>query len=291
MSSVTSTATGIPTSQASRRTEACRCCVGLGNGTFDPGVDLPGGDGSGSDRRHRPRCRRQRDIVLTHAGSTDMGTGSDDIVVQLSQGDGPFDTRVRPSGVNPQAVVVGDFNSDEKPDLATANTASTCLLPGERRRDVRRPGELSAGCALSFGDRHFRLQRRRQAGPSHHERADREGQKQPHRIHPVGRGDGTFDAPDDVNGRRSAADHALGGRLERRRRPDSRRQAAFRAGCELVARPGRWTILASRRPRPALIRTRSWLWTWTATGIRISWRGISARMAARRARASRSCSA
>jgi hypothetical protein len=61
------------------------------------------------------------DIVVTHVGVTDSGTGADDIVVLLANADGTFEKIERPARVNPQAVVVADFNADQMPDLATAN--------------------------------------------------------------------------------------------------------------------------------------------------------------------------
>jgi hypothetical protein len=64
---------------------------------------------------------RLLDIVVTHSGVTDNGTGPDDIVVLLANADGTFEKLQRHAGVNPQAVVVADLDGDHQLDLATAN--------------------------------------------------------------------------------------------------------------------------------------------------------------------------
>ncbi len=97
--------------------------LGSGRGTFDRAADLPAGEGpvaiSAADLNGDGRL----DIVLTNPGASDMGTGADDIVVLLAKGHARFTRLARRAGVNPQAVVVGDFNGDQNPDLATADDA------------------------------------------------------------------------------------------------------------------------------------------------------------------------
>jgi hypothetical protein len=95
--------------------------LGSGSGTFDVGANLPGGDGPAAIAAADLNGDGRLDIVVAHSGVTDSGSGPDDIVVFLAQGDGTFRRLTRPAGVNPQAIALGDFNGDQKPDLATAN--------------------------------------------------------------------------------------------------------------------------------------------------------------------------
>jgi hypothetical protein len=126
--------------------------MGSGGGAFDPAVGLPGGEGPGAIAAADLDLDGRRDIVLTHVGDTDMGTGSDDIVVQLSKGDGTFDALIRPAGVNAQAVVVGDFNADKKPDLATANDGENlAIFLGKGDGTFREPQSVPIGAPFASG--------------------------------------------------------------------------------------------------------------------------------------------
>jgi hypothetical protein len=98
--------------------------LGAGDGTFAHARDFPGGEGPPQLAVADLNGDKRLDIILTHYGETDAGfTGSDDVVVLLAKKDGTFKRLVRPAGSSPQALAIGDFNSDGKPDLATANYA------------------------------------------------------------------------------------------------------------------------------------------------------------------------
>jgi hypothetical protein len=126
--------------------------MGSGGGSFDPAVGLSGGEGPAAITAADIDLDGRRDIVMTHVGNADMGTGSDDIVVQLSKGDGTFDALIRPAGVNPQAVVVGDFNADQKPDLATANDGENLsIFLGKGDGTFRDPQNFPIGAPFSSG--------------------------------------------------------------------------------------------------------------------------------------------
>jgi hypothetical protein len=95
--------------------------LGVGDGRFQPGAEMPGGNGPASIGAADFNGDGRLDIVMAYSGVSDQGTGDDDILVFLAKDDGSFEALVQPAGVNPQALVVGDFNEDEVPDLATAN--------------------------------------------------------------------------------------------------------------------------------------------------------------------------
>ena len=62
----------------------------------------------------------RQDLVVTNASSGTIVGQS--VAVLLGNGDGTFRiARTYTSGINPQDVVIGDFNGDGKPDLAVAN--------------------------------------------------------------------------------------------------------------------------------------------------------------------------
>ena len=62
----------------------------------------------------------KQDLVVTNASSGTIVGQS--VAVLLGNGDGTFRiARTYTSGINPQDVVIGDFNGDGKPDLAVAN--------------------------------------------------------------------------------------------------------------------------------------------------------------------------
>ena len=107
--------------------EGTSLLFGVGDGTFEPAIELPGGKAPAWIAAADFNGDGRLDIVRANLGGSDLVTGDDDIVVLLAQEDGSFEllsTPVsRPAGVNSQAVAVGDFNGDDKPDLATANTA------------------------------------------------------------------------------------------------------------------------------------------------------------------------
>jgi hypothetical protein len=126
--------------------------MGSGGGAFDPAVGLSGGKGPGAIAAADLDLDGRLDIVLTHSGATDRGVGSDDIVVQLSKGDGTFHGLIRAAGVNPQAVVVGDFNADKKPDLATANDGENLsIFLGKGDGTFGDPQSFPIGAPFSSG--------------------------------------------------------------------------------------------------------------------------------------------
>jgi large repetitive protein len=95
--------------------------LGSGSGTFDVGANVPGDEGPAAIAAADLNGDGKLEIVVAYSGVSDSGTGADDIVVLLAKGDGSFTRLTRPAGVNAQAIAVGDFDGDKKPDLATAD--------------------------------------------------------------------------------------------------------------------------------------------------------------------------
>lgn len=109
------------------KSEGTLLLLGVGDGTFEPAIDLPGGIEPSWIAAADFNSDGRLDIVRANLGVSDLVSGDDDIVVLLAKEDGGFEllsTPVsRPAGVNSQMGAVGDFNGDDKPDLATANDA------------------------------------------------------------------------------------------------------------------------------------------------------------------------
>jgi FG-GAP-like repeat len=171
--------------------------IGSGGGAFDPAVVLPGGTGPGAIAAADVDLDGRLDIVLTHSGATDRGVGSDDIVVLLSRGDGTFDTLIRAAGVNPQAVVAGDFNADQKPDLATANDGENLsIFLGNGDGTFRDPHSFPVGAPYASGIAvsDFNGDGKQDLTTTNSLIGRGRGDRSVSIL--LGRGDGTFNAPD-----------------------------------------------------------------------------------------------
>jgi VCBS repeat protein len=120
---------------ANRNGDTVSVLLGRGDGTFrkaivssvgPPGVTLPGGR-----PWFGPYTVAAADV--NHDGVLDLVTPNfvgNSVSVLLGIGDGHFDPAVEfkfSAATTPYDIVVGDFNGDGKPDLATANTASDDL--------------------------------------------------------------------------------------------------------------------------------------------------------------------
>ena len=126
--------------------------LGDGDGSFAAAAHLPGGAGPASIAAAELNGDGRLDIVVTHTGVSDMGAGDDDIVALLANGDGTFTRIARPARVNPQAVVVADFNGDKTPDLATANEADhLSIFLGRGDGTFDDPENLGSGGPFSSG--------------------------------------------------------------------------------------------------------------------------------------------
>jgi hypothetical protein len=101
--------------------DAVGVLLGIGNGTFFNELvsSLPGGFVAVGDFNGDGRP----DVAVTPFGTS--GTVLD---VALGNGDGSFQAPVSYTvGTNPEAMVVGDFNDDGKPDIAVVNDSSNTL--------------------------------------------------------------------------------------------------------------------------------------------------------------------
>ncbi|PYJ85690.1 MAG: hypothetical protein DME22_08155 [Verrucomicrobia bacterium] len=89
----------------------------------------------------------QLDLVVANYGCPACPSPvSGSVSILLGHGDGAFQSVAKyDAGPNPQAVVVGDFNGDGKPDLAVANNGSTnvAVLLGN--------GDATFQTAISYG--------------------------------------------------------------------------------------------------------------------------------------------
>jgi hypothetical protein len=126
--------------------------LGSKDGIFHETTIATGGDGPGAlaaaDLNHDHRL----DIVVVHIGTSDPGSGSDDLAVMLGHGDGTFTTSLVPTGVNAQAVVVADFDRDGHPDLATANDGDhVSLFRGKGNGAFRVPLSYPIGAPFASG--------------------------------------------------------------------------------------------------------------------------------------------
>jgi hypothetical protein len=101
------------------------------------------------------------DLVTVNA-ATDFVTGDPnfkgDVSVLFGTGPGTFAPEVRlPAGFSPRGVVVGDFNNDGIPDIATANhdSLNATVLLGQQGRKFAAPLTFTVGAgpfALTTGD-------------------------------------------------------------------------------------------------------------------------------------------
>ena len=65
------------------------------------------------------------DVAMVYANCTQGALLPGYVAVLVGNGDGTFQTPVPyATGLQPDSVVIGDFNGDGKPDLATANSTS-----------------------------------------------------------------------------------------------------------------------------------------------------------------------
>ena len=121
-------------------------------GTFAETTIATGGDGPGALASADLNGDHRLDIVVVHVGTTDLGFGSDDLVVLLGNGDGTFTVSLVPTGVNAQALVVADFDRDGKPDLATADDGDhVSVFRGRGDGTFRAPRSYPIGSRFASG--------------------------------------------------------------------------------------------------------------------------------------------
>jgi hypothetical protein len=121
-----------------------------GNGTFKPGVTY----GSGGLLAHSLvvgdfNGDGKLDLAVVNEGSA-LGS----VAILLGNGDGTFQAAVPfACGAASQSVVAGDFNHDNKLDVAVSNIGSISILLGNGDGTLQAPVNLpSTGTALTTGD-------------------------------------------------------------------------------------------------------------------------------------------
>ena len=106
------------------------------------------------------------DVAVANGQCDGIAFGFDNTVsVLLGNGDGTFQQPplTSPTGYNPRSIAVGDFNSDGKLDVATANGDVSVLL-GNGDGTFQTPINISINSMCIVGCR-GRLRRRRSDGP------------------------------------------------------------------------------------------------------------------------------
>ena len=99
--------------------------LGNGDGTFGTRADYPTGNNPYSIAIGDFNADGRQDLVTANVGAV---AGGDSVSVLLGVGDGTFAAAVDyATGDSPYSVAIGDFNSDGKQDLVTANGGSDTL--------------------------------------------------------------------------------------------------------------------------------------------------------------------
>jgi hypothetical protein len=108
----------------SQATTTLAVYLGNGDGTLQPQISTTvpsNGDIAAADLN----ADGKPDIAMVYANCTQGACLPGDVAVLIGNGDGTFQSPVPyATGLQPVSVVIGDFNGDGKPDLATSNSTS-----------------------------------------------------------------------------------------------------------------------------------------------------------------------
>ena len=101
--------------------------MGNGNGTFNPAVSYPAGNGIASSVAEADVNGDGRpDLVVTTWSFSPTNPGS--VGVLLGNGDGTFKPVVTYPAGGPQAAAIADVNGDGKPDVLVADTSGAGVI-------------------------------------------------------------------------------------------------------------------------------------------------------------------